>query len=191
MIYQLLSSGRWRDGAFILRSSESSIKSIFFWFVNAKTCLATEKEVMWRAPWEIHWKSKILSKIPVESWKTASKSSPSLPISTLLHAFCHSNMAARQSFIVPNHLSMPIRMKDGISWPPLSSPAPPSHSPPGPLLSDKPPRAALRRLVTIETRGPKWQPTTSPSGPFLGGGQGHIGPANLNARLPQQIGQFT
>lgn len=78
-------------------------------------------------------------------------------------------MAAHQSFIVPNHLSMPIRMKDGISWPPLSSPAPPSHSAPGPPPSDKPPRAALRRLVTIKTGGPKWQPTTPLPGPFLGG----------------------
>lgn len=179
---------RW--GFYFEKQQESSIKSVFFLFVNAKTCLATEKEVMWRTPWEINWKCTILQKIPAESWKTASKSSPSLPISTWLHAFCRTNMAARQSFIVLNHLSMPIQMKDGFSWPPLSSPAPPSHSPPGPLPSDKPPRAALR-LVTIETGGPKWQPTAPPPVWVLPRGGGHIGPANLNARLPQQIGQFT
>lgn len=174
---------------------ESSIKSVFFWFVNAKTCLATENEVMWRAPWEINWKCTILRKIPAERWKTAyqtTKSSPSLPISTLLHAFCHSNMAARQSFIVPHHLSMPIRMKDGFSWPPLSSPCSAL--------------AFTARPITLRQAATCCSPTAgnnrdrrakmaanhppSPPGPFLGG-QGHIGPANLNARLPQQIGQFT
>lgn len=62
------------------------------------------------------------------------------------------------------------------------------------LPSDRPPRAAPRpsplwRVATIETGEPKWQPP-APVWP-VPGGQSHIGPANLNARLPQQIGQFT
>lgn len=52
----------------------------------------------------------------------------------------------------------------------------------------------LRRATTIEAGDPKWQPpapvwATHP--PCLAGGRPRIGTANLNARLPQQIGQFT